>query len=399
MLVRAAPAIASITAIVGCCALTSLLGCHDQDKRAAASPSSSDAAPIDAGSPSGSASAAVAHDKVTCVDGEDGCEVVEITDRAKAELESKPGHEQQLVVFPHDTTDAQLATVARIPWVTRLRLQFTNKVTDVSPLSSLVALKSLRMETVYVVTLAPLRSLGALEELVIDDVPKLTDADVGWLAGAPHLRHLELVGLDSVRDYGALSALSSLEELHLSVHAAGATIALGKLPSLKTLHLDAPEQADLGSIASAPKLEKLTLQGLTKVTDFRALATLPALRELTLLKSSIKDLAPIAAAKSLEALSLPSDCPGVTNLAPLAALTGLTALNVSGTAVKDLSPLAKLTKLVTVDVHGTAVTDLMPLAHSKDLQKVIVSPTLPEPARDALKKALPKVVITPYLTK
>ena len=52
----------------------------------------------------------------------------------------------------------------------------------------------------------------------------------------------------------------------------------------------------------------------------------------------------------------------MSDLAPLAKLTGLQRLDLDGTGVSDLAPLAKLTGLQRLDLDDTSVCDLAPLA-------------------------------------
>ncbi|MFC4223724.1 leucine-rich repeat domain-containing protein, partial [Lysinibacter cavernae] len=52
-----------------------------------------------------------------------------------------------------------------------------------------------------------------------------------------------------------------------------------------------------------------------------------------------------------------------TDLTPLAELTNLDWLDLSGTPITDLTPLAELTNLDWLDLSGTPITDLSPLAH------------------------------------
>src|SRR5262245_16399140 len=54
---------------------------------------------------------------------------------------------------------------------------------------------------------------------------------------------------------------------------------------------------------------------------------------------------------------------GLTDLSPLANVTALQILYVTGTQVSDLKPLANLSALQTLDVTDTRVSDLKPLAN------------------------------------
>jgi len=82
----------------------------------------------------------------------------------------------------------------------------------------------------------------------------------------------------------------------------------------------------------------------------------------------------------------------VSDLAPLAKLTGLQALYLSNTQVRDLAPLAKLTALQTLDFSRTEVRDLAPLAQFTALQRLDFSETQVRdlaPLADLLRGGIP----------
>jgi internalin A len=60
----------------------------------------------------------------------------------------------------------------------------------------------------------------------------------------------------------------------------------------------------------------------------------------------------------------------VSDLRPLAGLTGLQSFYCNGTQVSDLSPLARFTGLQSLDCDGTKVSDLGPLAQLTGLQSL-----------------------------
>jgi internalin A len=120
-------------------------------------------------------------------------------------------------------------------------------------------------------------------------------------------------------------------------------------------------------------------QRFRRLTDRWASAGIP---RLLLARTSVSDLSPLARLTGLQLLDLPS-IPGM-DLSPLARLTGLTTLLMVGTRgtnlsplgtltglrnlelwcdeVTDLSPLARLTGLTTLELHDLGTTDLAPLA-------------------------------------
>ncbi len=88
---------------------------------------------------------------------------------------------------------------------------------------------------------------------------------------------------------------------------------------------------------------------------------------------------PFSRLKNLKRLWLNSDDEkrsGLTDLTPLAVLTGLQKLDVSGTGISDLAPLAGLADLQELNVSGTRVVDLYPLARLKKLRMLNLRRTL-----------------------
>jgi hypothetical protein len=78
-----------------------------------------------------------------------------------------------------------------------------------------------------------------------------------------------------------------------------------------------------------------------------------ATRALIQLPPEIADLA------NLSRLDL--DSTQITDLTPLAALTGLRTLYLNNTQITDFAPLAALTGLSTLSLDNTQITDLTPL--------------------------------------
>ena len=91
--------------------------------------------------------------------------------------------------------------------------------------------------------------------------------------------------------------------------------------------------------------------------------------------SELKGLLVLAGVSSFSWLYL-TDCTGVTDLAPLAALTHLESLDLRGCAkVSHLAPLAVLTGLAYLNLRSTAVTDLTPLVALQNLKYLSVTDT------------------------
>ncbi len=111
----------------------------------------------------------------------------------------------------------------------------------------------------------------------------------------------------------------------------------------------------------------------TGVSELGPLAGLTGLQTLWLSNTGVSELGPLAGLTGLQMLSL--DNTGVSELGPLAGLTGLQMLSLSNTGVSELGPLAGLTGLQTLSLHNTGVSELGPLAGLTGLQTLYLHNT------------------------
>ncbi|MDD2868159.1 leucine-rich repeat domain-containing protein [Neomegalonema sp.] len=112
--------------------------------------------------------------------------------------------------------------------------------------------------------------------------------------------------------------------------------------------------------------------------DLEALKTLPPeISSLKGLKSLTYLFSPTHSSllAKMGMLNIPKENFAISNLMPLAGLTGLQELNLASTEVRDLTPLAGLTELRTLDLSYTPISDLTPLAGLTKLQKLYLSST------------------------
>ncbi|MBX5484400.1 MAG: WGR domain-containing protein [Myxococcaceae bacterium] len=124
-------------------------------------------------------------------------------------------------------------------------------------------------------------------------------------------------------------------------------IPLAKMPALKRLTINYPErgQARLSSLEGvelAPKLEELEAEG-HGLTDISPVAKLSGLRKLNVRHNKIRDLAPLGACKKLEEASLSDN--RIADVGPLASLTRLTHVFIDNNPVRDIAAVMSLPKL------------------------------------------------------
>src|SRR5271157_2343175 len=120
-------------------------------------------------------------------------------------------------------------------------------------------------------------------------------------------------------------------------------------------------------------LEFVQLNGNERLTDLAPLAGLSALQVLHVSGPQVTDLAPLAGLSALQSLYIRGG--KVSDLAPLADLPALQTLAVMDTPVTDLAPLAGLSALQRLDIRNTNVASLAPLAGLSALQTLYVNDT------------------------
>ena len=159
---------------------------------------------------------------------------------------------------------------------------------------------------------------------------------------------------------------------------------------------------DLTPLESLPNLRMLSMSRQQKIDDFTPLAKLSKLEQLDLSGCGISDLKPLAGLKNLTQLRLSQN--NIEDLSPLTGLTKLNHLTLTDNKLtnEQLAHLSKLENLKFLSIgnnpHGTnanRITSLEPLLGLKKLDEVILMNIegLAAEEIDKLRKALPGCVI------
>jgi len=101
------------------------------------------------------------------------------------------------------------------------------------------------------------------------------------------------------------------------------------------------------------------------ISDITPLASLTYLGRIVLSGNNVSDLSPIASLTKLRKLHLNKN--NITDLSPIERMTDLVTLDLSQNNIEDLSSLAELTYLSTLDLSQNNISDLSPLAELKSL--------------------------------
>lgn len=263
------------------------------------------------------------------------------------------------VTFEGSTTDADLATVSAVPWLTSVTVE-SKLVTDVTPLAALTSLANLELRTPKVTTLAPLKSLTALRHV---DLLSTWVADVSPFAAS---KGIETFRMNMPTDLAPLAGLTSLRTLWVS-DLKDWTVIKG-FTALETFNAWQPTFKDVSFLANATQLRDVNIMKGTALVSIAGLKGVTELRRLSIGDSQVSDLTVLAGMPKLEVLSL------------------------YGTPVTSIAALAKTTTLERVDLTGTKVKDLTPLlASAKNLQQLLVPDDTPDSALQPFRKANPKI--------
>ena len=159
--------------------------------------------------------------------------------------------------------------------------------------------------------------------------------------------------------------------------------ALSRLPpDLESLGLCQTQLLDAAPLMRLHALRALTLFRLARApTDLAPLAALGGLRALdltgwsppTMPPAAVQPFAFVAGLRELRALRL-RDTP-LADLGVLCGLSDLEELDLTETPVSDLTPLGRLRHLRRLLLHGAHVTDLQPLASLSDLEELDIAMT------------------------
>jgi len=236
------------------------------------------------------------------------------------------------------------------PRITNLDFKRT-KLSDIFPISNLVALKFLNLDSTQIDSLNDLRNLVNLRSLDLDNT---RISDISVLSRLVKLRDLNLDRTD-VSDISVLENLTELEVLGLNNTTISDINPLRNLTKIVSLELNNNNVFDISPLLNLIRLKTLWLGG-SKVVDVQPLEKLSSVTTLGLSSTAIANLNPLKGMRSLQVLYI--DGTNVSDVSPLSGLKGLNAVNLDNTPVSDISPLAQMQELSSIWVRNTNVTDL-----------------------------------------
>ena len=235
-----------------------------------------------------------------------------------------------------------------------------NLISDISPLANLTNLEVLHLNDNLTQDISPLANLTNLEVLYLNDC---LISDVSALAGLTNLIGLELVS-NNISDVSALAGLTNLIALNLVSNNISDVSALAGLTRLERLALDGNMISDVSALAGLTKLERLYLND-NLISDVSALAGLTNLIALGLDSNNISNVAILANLTSLVFLGLGNNV--ISDVSALAGLNYLTGLSLSRNTISDISVLSGLTGLKWLYLDYNTIVDISPLVANTGL--------------------------------
>jgi internalin A len=320
-----------------------------------------------------------------------------VNDVSASSLERKATETDRLTIELHPSSVADLETLTKLPWITRLRIEPEGKVESLAVLSELKELRVLVLPAALLPELATAGPVGHIDHVTVRPCDANGTADLAPLKALGGLKALNLGQgrCGNFADLAPVGALANLEDLDASFTSVDRLEPLKGMTKLKVLRV---AWTRVGSVAPLTALTALVALDIS-ATNVRDLSPLKSMTGLHGLKvSGLKDLSVLAPLKDLESLALEPGLerePKPGDLQPLAGLTKLRRLDVTGTAPRSLLPLAGLAQLESLDLRGVCARDLRPLVPLTHLRALEVSPGALEPGeRSALEKGLPDLRIS-----
>lgn len=249
-------------------------------------------------------------------------------------------------------------------------------ITSILDFSYFTHLKDLFLDCSHIANLSQLSGLNQVQTLnliitSLADSSQSSDPSVINLSGLSVLPNLQNLDIDAqVTDLQPLVGLKNLQNLNIAVSADADITPLAALKHLHTLNLYGPHLENLSGLSGVTSLKRLILNSdIEQAVDASPLANLTNLVDLSIGMS-------------------------LADVAPLASLSHLQRLQLSGSKISDISSLAALQHLQTLKIIGTNVTDVSALSSLSSLKKLFINNSVHNDTLTALKQKLPSLLVS-----
>ncbi len=257
--------------------------------------------------------------------------------------------------------------------LTGLLIERNNEITDLSPLSALVGLTYLKLDSVReVTTLAPLGALVNMKELEIRGVQY---PDLDFLTGMNDQESLAFFMMpEGITDASSLKGKVKLKKLHLYGGAKGGVediSMLADMEDLEDLSLYMTSVEDLSPISGLTKMKRLSLYGIP-AKDMSPVENLAELKYIWIYATKFEDYSPLAKLTKLEELA--GGLSALDTLEYVENMPKLKEISMLREEIDDYSPLAKCPELTKVSFESMkgAPIDLSVFSEHKKLVNLFV---------------------------
>lgn len=245
--------------------------------------------------------------------------------------------------------------LAELYYLTGLSVQ-NNSLNDISLLSGLGGLVTLKLSGNNITDISPLAGLSELRYLYLDANPV---TDFSPLYGLKGLSVLSIKNVDISRD--ALSELVlMLPECAIYTDSDSGNsneISFGGLTfstDVNTINLSGIGINDISALSSCRQLTSADVSN-NDIADISPLMDIPGLTWLNISGNDITDIRPLMGIHGITYLN--AEYNSITSLSALGNLSGLSELYLGGNAIRDFSALAKLDSLTILGLENTGITD------------------------------------------
>jgi Leucine-rich repeat (LRR) protein len=131
---------------------------------------------------------------------------------------------------------------------------------------------------------------------------------------------------------------------------------------------------DVSNITGLEYFKGLTKLGINynwKLTDITPLANLTGLKDLNIGSNSISNITPLRNLTNLTQLCIVLN--GISDLSPLASLTNLTAIRAECNNLVDITPLANLTKVTNLTLYDNDIVNIAPMSYLTNMTYLDIS--------------------------
>ena len=286
--------------------------------------------------------------------------------------------------------DGILGDVVRLYSLTSLTLS-GDRLTNITPLSSLGGLVFLDLSNNSISDLHPLANLRELKTLYLDNNPI---TDFSPLYSLSQLEMLSIRGI-GVTDEQLRALSEALPSCKIHSETADETVSEVTVGSL-SFRTDAEELdlsnmgiTDLSPLTVCRGLKKLDITG-NSISDLTPLMDLPELEWLSFKDNVVVDLRPLMGMKSLRYINAEGN--GISTTAPLATLADLNELYLAFNPINDFSGLPGLSNLRKLGLENVGLSDedlgSLAVMDSLDVLRIYDNPALTGEAVDELKTSL-----------